>query len=257
MHISGEAGTGKSRIIDALRYLSKSWGKPEAICTVAPTGIAAVLIDGETVHSKFLINAKTVSKEKERKEIELWSKVLMLVWDEISMTGQSLFSTSFEKLRKFLSTPLGTDPRIHVLTAGDFAQLSPCFEKYLFEAPALSLYSDGDGLRKNLERHSISRYSARKILRSEKITSFHLWRTFDAVVKLEENMRHRNDPDYGKLLSRLRVGQHTWEDFQTLNKRYIDTSNPLSQIHSELHQIQERVMYHFLFPPKGMIADIP
>ena len=52
MHIAGEGGTGKSRVIDALKYLSTAWGRPNAEVTIAPTGIAAVLVKGETVHSK-------------------------------------------------------------------------------------------------------------------------------------------------------------------------------------------------------------
>ncbi len=82
--------------------------------------IAAVVMSGETVHSKFLLNSKSVLKEKERDEIELWSSVSMLVWDEISMTGQSLFYRAFKKLRKFLCIPAEADPRIDLLTAGDF-----------------------------------------------------------------------------------------------------------------------------------------
>ncbi len=29
MHISGEAGTGKSRVVEALKYLAASWGRPD------------------------------------------------------------------------------------------------------------------------------------------------------------------------------------------------------------------------------------
>ncbi len=58
----------KSRVVENLKYLSYSWGKPDAIATVAPTGIAAVLVNGDTVHSKFLINSKSISKERERRD---------------------------------------------------------------------------------------------------------------------------------------------------------------------------------------------
>ena len=46
MYIGGVGGTRKSRIIEAFRYLSKAWGQPNAVQTVASTGIAAVLIKG-------------------------------------------------------------------------------------------------------------------------------------------------------------------------------------------------------------------
>ncbi len=92
MHISGESGTGKSRVVEALKYLSASWGRPEAISTVAPTGIDAVLVYGGTVLSKFLIKAKSISRQKEREEINQWSKVYMLIRDEISMTIRGYFA---------------------------------------------------------------------------------------------------------------------------------------------------------------------
>ena len=50
-HIYGEGGTGKSRVLEALRYLIKR-GEASAVVKVAPTGIYAVLIEVETVHSK-------------------------------------------------------------------------------------------------------------------------------------------------------------------------------------------------------------
>ncbi len=80
MHISGEAGTGKYRVVEALKYLAVSWRRPDAISTVAPTGIAAVLINGETVHSKFLIQSRSISRKKEREEINQWSRIYMLIW---------------------------------------------------------------------------------------------------------------------------------------------------------------------------------
>ncbi len=120
MHLSGEGGTGKSRVVDALRFLAKGWGSPDSIVTVAPTGIAAVLVNGETVHSKLQMFQH---KRPTMEQLEQWSKVHMLIWDEISMTGQSLFAKAMKKIKAFLGTEPGDDPRIHIVTAGDFAQL--------------------------------------------------------------------------------------------------------------------------------------
>lgn len=70
MHISGEAGAGKSRVVEARNYLGTSWGRSDALSTVAPTRIAAVFINGESVHSEFLIQSRIISREKEKEEIE-------------------------------------------------------------------------------------------------------------------------------------------------------------------------------------------
>lgn len=51
--ISGESVTGKSRVVQAFLGLSKAWKRPNTVKTIAPTGIAAVQIGGETCHSLF------------------------------------------------------------------------------------------------------------------------------------------------------------------------------------------------------------
>ncbi len=88
MHLSGERGTGKSRVFEALLFLAAGWGQPDSIVTVALTRIAAALVNGETVHSKLQIFH---NRKPTMLQLEEWSKVHMLIWDEISMTGHSLF----------------------------------------------------------------------------------------------------------------------------------------------------------------------
>ncbi len=112
-YISGEAGSGKSSVVEALKYLAMSWGRPEAISTVAPTGIASVFISEETVHSKFLIQSRGISRENEKEEISQRSKIYVLIWDEIRMTGQALFCKAYKNMRRFLCTAEGEEPRVH------------------------------------------------------------------------------------------------------------------------------------------------
>ncbi len=82
--------------MEALKYPASLCGRSDAISTVVPTGSAAVFINGETVHSKFLIPARSISREKNKEEINQWYKVYMLIWDEISMTGQVLFCKAYK-----------------------------------------------------------------------------------------------------------------------------------------------------------------
>ena len=194
VHIQGSAGTGKSRIVDALRFLALGWGYSDSIVTVAPTGIAAVNIFGETVHSKFNLRKQTRVSDS---EIENWSKVHILIWDEISMTGQLDFARSYIRLRKLLNTPKDEEPRIHIVTLGDFAQLPPVKQKFVFSSP------DPD------KANPLQTYA------------FDLWRSFNTVIELTQNIRNNNDIMYGKILERLRIGQQTKEDFEILNQRLI------------------------------------
>ncbi len=156
-----------------------SWGRPDAISTVAPTGIAAVLINGETEHSKFLIQSRSISRKKEREEINKWSRIYMLIWDEISMTGQALFSKAYKTMCRFPCTAPDDDPRVHIITAGDFTQLPPVFQKFVFEAPQL-------GVDKNENFETESKIFRRRSIDADQITGFILWRTFQIVVKLTE-----------------------------------------------------------------------
>ena len=193
-HIQVSVGTGKPRIVDALRYLALIWGYPDSIVTVAPTGIAAVNILRETVHSKFNLRKQTKVSDS---EIEYWSRTHLLIWDEISMTGQVDFAKSYIRLRKLLGTPKEEDPRIHIVTLGDFAQLPPVKQKFVFSSPDLD------------HSNPLQNYA------------FSLWGSFSTVIELTENMRNVHDEEYGKLLGRLRLGQQTESDFGVLNQRYI------------------------------------
>lgn len=87
MHISGDTGTAQSRVAKAVKYLIFSHSKPCAISAASPTGIQAVLINGETVHSKFLKIWKHFWRI-ETEGINRWSNIHLLLWDEQSVTDQ-------------------------------------------------------------------------------------------------------------------------------------------------------------------------
>lgn len=53
-------------------------------------------------------------------------------------------------------------------------------------------------------------------------------------------MAHAKVPEYGSLLSRLRLRNQTWSDFETFNKRLIDKNDPLWPVHEELAKVQEK-----------------
>ena len=72
------------------------------------------------------------------KFLEAWSQVYMVIWYEISMTEQKRFIRAFRNLRKLLGTHPEDEPRVHIVTAGDFPQLPPCFAGYIFDKPAFT-----------------------------------------------------------------------------------------------------------------------
>jgi len=94
MFITGGAGTGKSTI---LRYIIKKLAYkygPDAIGITAPTGVAAINVSGQTIHSFFGIGLAKGSKsallKKVMKDEKARSRIMqtkVLVIDEISMVS--------------------------------------------------------------------------------------------------------------------------------------------------------------------------
>jgi chromosomal replication initiation ATPase DnaA len=64
MFMTGPGGTGKTHVVKALKKLMKSYGYAHQIRFLAPTGTAAALIDGQTVHSALGIPVHMNKAEK-------------------------------------------------------------------------------------------------------------------------------------------------------------------------------------------------
>lgn len=95
LYITGAGGTGKSRIVEAIQYLCKSWGRPNGIRIMAPTGVAAAALGGTTVHSAvFLpINVVTLPSRLQHPSgemLEKWLGVCGAVMDELSIVGKHM-----------------------------------------------------------------------------------------------------------------------------------------------------------------------
>lgn len=141
--VTGRAGTGKSTL---LRYFREHTKKNIAV--LAPTGVAAVNIRGQTIHSFFRFKPDiTVSKiQKKYRKIkngDLYKKLDAIVIDEISMVRADLLDCVDAFLRlhgKQKQTPFGG---IQMIFIGDLYQLPPVVpaaEKEIFQAHYASPY---------------------------------------------------------------------------------------------------------------------
>ena len=86
--ISGRAGTGKSTLLQLFRSTSR-----KRIAVVAPTGVAALNVSGQTIHSFFrfpprLLDTNDIVKVKNRR---LYKNLEILIVDEISMVRADMF----------------------------------------------------------------------------------------------------------------------------------------------------------------------
>jgi len=125
--IGGKAGTGKSTF---LQYLKKS-NKLENCVYLAPTGVAALLIGGSTIHSFFLIKPEPIylpmvyDKEFRNRLFPKLKKVKTIVIDEISMVRADLLDEIDRRMRaakKKNNIPFGG---AQVVIFGDPYQLPP------------------------------------------------------------------------------------------------------------------------------------
>jgi|694.fasta_scaffold00741_26 ATP-dependent DNA helicase PIF1 len=138
LFLTGSAGTGKSFTIkEIVRYLDSNniiYG------LTALTGCAAVLINGQTIHS-FLglgisrdLNTIIKNLEKFKKQLIIIKNLQTLIIDEISMMDNQLFEL-INNLLKYIKKNDMAFGGIQVILVGDFHQLPPIENDYCFASP--------------------------------------------------------------------------------------------------------------------------
>ncbi|KAJ6527126.1 hypothetical protein B0H19DRAFT_970260 [Mycena capillaripes] len=109
MFLSGPGGTGKSRVIQALRDFFDLRGQNRRLRFSAYTGVAARNIHGITIHAALCINQRSSKSAQARTRRDLtamWEGVNYFFIDEVSMVGCTF---SCKSTRHWLK-PRGTLP---------------------------------------------------------------------------------------------------------------------------------------------------
>lgn len=120
--VCGRAGTGKSTLLRCLRNVVNG-----NIAIVAPTGLAAVNVGGQTIHSFFRLPPRLIDPDTIRpsRNAALYKKLDFLVIDEVSMVRVDLMDGIDRALRVNrgrLNEPFGG---VCVIMFGDLHQLPP------------------------------------------------------------------------------------------------------------------------------------
>jgi hypothetical protein len=120
--VTGKAGTGKSRL---LTHFVETTNK--VVVLLAPTGMAALKINGQTIHSFFGFPPRVLSEEdiKPSQKRDLYRALDTIVIDEISMVRTDLLDAVDQFLRlngKDMQKPFGG---IQMVFFGDLYQLPP------------------------------------------------------------------------------------------------------------------------------------
>jgi len=196
LFITGRAGTGKSTLLSLLKKTTK---KNAAV--VAPTGIAALNVGGQTIHSFFKLPPKMIDPHEltKRKNHRFYKKLKLLIIDEISMVRADMIDCIDIFLRNNIE-----DPRpfggIQLIVFGDLFQLPPV----------------------------VSSPFERKMLR-EKYGSpyFFAAQVFQREVDLrmiELNTVYRQtERRFINLLDNIRTRQFDYDDLLEINERHTET----------------------------------
>lgn len=142
LFLTGKAGSGKSTFLE---YFTKNTSKTYAV--LAPTGVAALNVSGETIHSFFkfkpnITKNDVLKKAKYVKKTDPYFYLDILIIDEISMVRADLLDLMDIFLRKVLKTNQAFGG-LQILFIGDLYQLPPVVtskERQFFQSEYQSPY---------------------------------------------------------------------------------------------------------------------
>ena len=192
MFITGRAGTGKSYL---LNFFMKNSQKN--VVVVAPTGVAAINVGGQTVHSFFRIPPKTPIDKKElvpgASRREIYRALDVVVIDEVSMVRSDVMDAIDYVLRVCNNKDLPFGGK-QMLMFGDLYQLPPVAK------PQVARYLDDT-------------FGGVFFFNAPAIGQCNL-----AVHELTHVFRQK-DPRFIEILNGVRDGSITSKDLDYLNQR--------------------------------------
>jgi len=216
--ITGKAGTGKSTLLRLLRSTSK-----RRLAVVAPTGIAALNVKGQTIHSFFKFPPKMLADQdiKKLRSHKFYKKLQVLVIDEISMVRADMMDNIdlFLRRNREINEPFGG---VQLVVFGDLFQLPPVIA--------------GPVERELLSRRYKSPYffSSRVLKRELNLHMIEMTKVYR-----QQEMRFIN------MLDDIRIRDIDYELFEELNARYIPDFEPeelyitLCSVNKTVHAINK------------------
>lgn len=245
--VTGEAGTGKSTLLRYFRSKTK-----KNVVVLAPTGVAAINVGGQTIHSFFRFPLHFVFRDdiKRLRDTKLIDNLDTLIIDEASMLRADMMDAIDYALRlnrNQMRIPFGG---VQVIFFGDLHQLAPVLDREMEE-----VYRE--------------KYLAPYFFHADIFTMFR-----PKYIELDRIYRQR-DGDFIRLLRKIRNRECEDRDMGLLNNRVrsldFDTSEhivTLTTRNDDASRINERRLaslpgkeYHYQaditgeFDRKNVIAE--
>ncbi len=202
--ITGRAGTGKSTLLEYFRSVTK-----KNVAVLAPTGVAALNVGGQTIHSFFRFKPGITPdsvRRAFRHDAEMYRSLDAIVIDEISMVRADLMDCVDRFMRlngKDMELPFGG---VQMILIGDLYQLPPVVE---------------DGEREMFRAHYKSPY----FFDSHSFGSLNV-----QFRELKKHYRQR-EQDFITLLNAIRNNSITDEQIGRINSRVQASFEPKANEH--------------------------
>lgn len=195
MFITGRAGTGKSTLLRLFQSTSR-----KKMVILAPTGVAALNVGGQTIHSFFNFPGRILTSKEIKKAFKpkLFQQLQTLVIDEISMVRADVLDAIDRSLRLNRGSiePFGG---VQMVFFGDLFQLPPVVSRDPLEMEFFSQYYES------------SHFFAAKVFGEE---DFNL-----EMLELKQIFRQENRR-FIDLLEDVRLNQIDFDNLGELNERF-------------------------------------
>ena len=205
LFVTGRAGTGKSTLLEHFRATTR--GDPVVL---APTGVAALNVQGQTVHRFFGFGVdatpeKVRASRRKPRDPKLTAKLETIVIDEVSMLRADLLDCIDVFLRRHGPSPGTPFGGVQMVFVGDLYQLPPVVtgeEREIFRTVYETPYF----------------FSARALAGEDL-----------EIVELQKVYRQK-DADFVELLNRIRNDSVDDEDMARLNARLDPGFEPANDV---------------------------
>lgn len=189
--VTGRAGTGKSTLLEHL-----AWNTSKQLVICAPTGVAALNVGGQTIHSLFRLPIGVIADHEIDQSAEL-KKLLnaidTLVVDEVSMVNADLLDAMDRSLRQARQKPNEPFGGVQLVLFGDPFQLAP-------------VPGDGDERAYFADRYRSLWFFDAKV-----------WEEADLVIYELGTIHRQHELEFKQLLNAVRYGMVTAEMAGRLN----------------------------------------
>ncbi|XP_015764268.1 PREDICTED: ATP-dependent DNA helicase PIF1-like [Acropora digitifera] len=182
------------------------------VLLMAPTGVAAINIDGTTINAALAIpvqtgdNVPAMSDQKKTQMRLSLSELKLIIIDEISMVGNITLLHIHQRLKEiFGSSNSQMFAGISIIVVGDMYQLPPIRKKPVFAN-----------------------------FKNDVFNLYHPWHLF-TMIELVEIMRQKDDQPFAEMLNRFRTAKQTEQDIKCIQSRAIADPSENSYPSDSLH----------------------